>query len=102
MKRQALWRAVIVAVALGVIWPSDSQSQRPRGVTRPLTSRSSANVRAELAAVLLQSRKYDEAAREYRVLLARDPASFEYRLGLARALAWGDRPRDAERELLLL
>jgi thioredoxin-like negative regulator of GroEL len=59
-------------------------------------------VRAELAAVLLQSRKYDEAAREYRVLLARDPGNFEYRLGLARALAWGDRPRDAERELLLL
>ena len=29
-------------------------------------------VRAELAAVLLQSKKYDEAAREYRALLARD------------------------------
>lgn len=102
MRRQALCRAVIVAVTVGVIRPADAHSQRPRGVTRPLTSRSSPNVRAELAAVLLQSRKYDEAAREYRVLLARDPASYEYRLGLARALAWGDRPREAERELLLL
>jgi tetratricopeptide (TPR) repeat protein len=83
--------AVCVASPLG--------AQRRVSTTPP--SKSSANmtaVRAELAAVLLQSRKYDEAAREYRALLAHDSANFEYRLGLARALAWGDHPREAERE----
>jgi tetratricopeptide (TPR) repeat protein len=60
------------------------------------------SVRAEMASVLLQSKRYGEAAGEYRALLARDPNSFSYRLGLARALAWGGRPREAERELLVL
>jgi tetratricopeptide (TPR) repeat protein len=60
------------------------------------------SVRAELAAVLLQARRYEEAAREYRVLLARDPRNFASRLGLARALAWGKRPREAEQELRIL
>jgi tetratricopeptide (TPR) repeat protein len=59
-------------------------------------------VRAEMAAVLLQSRRYDEAAREYRLLVARNPSNTSYRLGLARALAWGKRPREAERELRIL
>ena len=59
-------------------------------------------VRAELAAVLLQSGRYDEAAREYRALLGRTPNSYEYRLGLARALAWGEHPREAEGELRAL
>ena len=61
-----------------------------------------ARVRAEFASVLLQAGRYDEAAREYRVLLARDGDRFEYRLGLARALAWGNHPREAERELSVL
>jgi predicted Zn-dependent protease len=55
-------------------------------------------VRAELAALLLQSGRYDDAAREYRALVARDTANTAYRLGLVRALAWGDHPREAERE----
>ena len=59
-------------------------------------------MRAELATVLLQSGRYEEAAREFRLLLAREPNNFEYRLGLAHALAWGDRPREAERELTQL
>jgi hypothetical protein len=59
-------------------------------------------IRAEMAAVLLQSQRYAEAASEYRVLLASDPTNTTYRLGLARALAWGDRPREAERELMAL
>ena len=59
-------------------------------------------MRAELAVVLLQSGRYTEAAREFRELLVRNPDSFEYRLGLARALAWGERPREAERELRIL
>ena len=76
-------------------------AQRPsRG--RPPATQPNATVRAELATVLLQSGRYDEAAREFRTLLARDPSSFEYRLGLARALAWGDHPRDADRELVQL
>lgn len=63
---------------------------------------STSAVRAELAAVLLQSKKYDDAVREYRGLLARDASNFDYRLGLARALAWGDKPRQAEIELRAL
>lgn len=54
------------------------------------------DVRAELAAVLLQSGRYEEAAREYRALLARDRDNRSHRLNLARALAWGNHPREAE------
>lgn len=59
-------------------------------------------VRAEMASVLLQSRRYDEAAHEYRVLLASEPRNVAHRLNLARALMWGGRPREAERELMVL
>ena len=59
-------------------------------------------VRVELAAVLLQSRRYDEAAREYGAILARQPNNFAARLGLARALAWSERFREAETELRVL
>ena len=54
------------------------------------------DARVELAAVLLDARRYTDAADEYRRLIAQDPARREYRLGLARALTWGDRPREAE------
>jgi tetratricopeptide (TPR) repeat protein len=53
-------------------------------------------VRSELAAVLLQSGRFEEAAREYRLLVAGDPRNRAYRLNLARALAWGEHPREAE------
>lgn len=59
-------------------------------------------IRAEMASVLLQSKRYDEAAREYRVLLAYSPRSYSHRLNLVRALMWGDRPREAEREVMVL
>ena len=59
-------------------------------------------IRAEMASVLLQSKRYDEAAREYRVLLAYTPRSYTHRLNLVRALMWGSRPREAERELMVL
>ena len=75
------------------------RAQQARRTNRAATSPSSAAVRAELATVLLQSGRYDEAAREFQVLLSRDPSNFDYRLRLAQALAWGDHPRDAEREL---
>ncbi|MGH7469335.1 MAG: tetratricopeptide repeat protein [Longimicrobiales bacterium] len=61
-----------------------------------------ASVRAELAGVLLQARRYDEAAREFATLVARDPGNVGYRMGLARALAWGKRPRQAEEQLRIL
>jgi tetratricopeptide (TPR) repeat protein len=76
----------------------DAQSTQA-GRRRPSGIPGASAVRAELAAVLLRSGRYAEAAREYRALLARAPESFDYRLGLARALAWGDHPREAEREL---
>jgi tetratricopeptide (TPR) repeat protein len=80
--------------------PATGQRTPARG-SSPGTP-SSAAVRAELAALLLQSKRYDEAAREYQALLSRAPANDDYRLGLARALAWGNRPREAERQLRVL
>lgn len=52
--------------------------------------------RSELAATLLAGGHYDEATSEYRELLALRPENREYRLSLARALLWGDHPRDAD------
>src|SRR5262245_49053209 len=59
-------------------------------------------IREELAQVLLQSRQYDAAAREYRALLGKQPSNRSYRLNLARALAWGERFAEAEHELRTL
>ena len=67
-----------------------------------LGAQSTTAIRAELATVLLQSKKYDEAAREYRALVTQEPSNFDYRLGLARALAWGNKPREAEVQLRAL
>lgn len=86
--------AVAVGAALALV-------AAPAGAQRGTRGTQSPSVRAELASVLLQSRRYDEAAREYRLLLRRSPRSAEYRLGLARALAWGNHPRQAETELRL-
>jgi len=99
-------RPVGRAVLLGAgsaLFASLAHAQQPRRTGRASPA-GSANtiVRAELATVLLQSGRYDEAAREFRNLLARDPANFDYRLGLARALAWGEHPRDAEHEIVQL
>ena len=77
-------------------------AQRPGRGSRAPTAAASSVVRAELATILLQSGRYDEAAREFRVLLARDPSNFDHRLGLARALAWGNHPQEAERQLAQL
>src|SRR5437764_13713325 len=99
-------RVVARAVLLGAglcMSAGLAKAQRPQAARRsPTPASNSLTVRAELAAVLLQSGRFDEAAREYRLLLARDPTNFDYRLALARALAWGDHPRDAERELVKL
>jgi hypothetical protein len=90
---------LITSLLLGVLGDVAFAQRAP--VRRAAASRAIA-IRAELAGVLLQSRKYDDAAREYRTLLALDPNNRSYRLGLARALAWGKRLRDAERELIVL
>ena len=57
------------------------------------------SVRAEYASALLAAQKYDSAAANFRGLTATDNANFGYHLGLGRALAWGNHPRDAEPEL---
>jgi tetratricopeptide (TPR) repeat protein len=83
-------RAVIVVALLAVLAPAASAQRRANDTRK---------IRAEYASVLLQSKKYDEAIVEYRRLVGADPSSFDYRLGLARALAWSNKHRDAEREL---
>jgi tetratricopeptide (TPR) repeat protein len=90
---------VVLALAL-LVQPATAQRAPARGSSTGTPS--STAVRAELAALLLHSKRYDEAAREYQALLNRAPANDEYRLGLARALAWGKRPREAERHLRVL
>lgn len=59
-------------------------------------------LRREYAQVLLNAERWDEAATEFRWLLSRSPDDVDSRLGLARALAWGNRGREAEAELLRL
>ena len=53
-------------------------------------------VRAEFAAALLRTGRYDRAAEAYRWLAESDDSDEGARLGLARALAWGGVPADAE------
>jgi tetratricopeptide (TPR) repeat protein len=91
--------ARLLLVALSLALPAAADAQRPRQAARPVAA-SRREVRAELAATLLNANRFDEAAAEYRRLLATDPGNRAYRLGLARALAWGDHPREAERELV--
>ena len=81
----------LLALALLVSVPAALSAQRRAPETR--------RIRAEYASVLLQSKRYDEAIVEYRRLVAAEPARLEYRLGLARSLAWSKRHREAEKEL---
>ena len=55
--------------------------------------------RTEYAAALLALQQYDSAAANYRILIASDSDNVDAHVGLARALAWGNHPRDAEPEL---
>ena len=93
-------RMLASLMLLLAIFCLSAEAQVQRG--RPAPSSGSSDVRTELAAVLLQSRRYAEAAREYRLVLAREPRNYNARLGLARALAWGNQPRAAEYELRVL
>jgi Flp pilus assembly protein TadD len=58
-------------------------------------------VRRELAAMLLANAQYEAAQREYRALVDASPGDRELRFGLARALAWSNQWREAERELAI-
>jgi tetratricopeptide (TPR) repeat protein len=87
MRRAALLACALLC--LNAASPVEAQRRTP-------------SVRAELAAVLLQSRRYEEAAHEYRILLQREPGNVAHRLGLARALAWGKHHREAEHQLVIL
>ena len=86
-------RAVLVVALLTLLAPAASAQRRANDTRK---------IRAEYASVLLQSKKYDEAIAEYRRLVGTDPSSFDYRLGLARALAWSNKHREAEGELARL
>ena len=83
-------RAILVIALLTLLAPAASAQRRANDTRK---------IRAEYASVLLQSKKYDEAVVEYRRLVGSDPSSFDYRLGLARALAWSNKHHEAEREL---
>ncbi|MGE5732658.1 MAG: tetratricopeptide repeat protein [Gemmatimonas sp.] len=64
-----------------------------------LALRPDTSVRAEYAAALLAAQQYDSATANFRILTAIDNESVTYHLGLGRALAWSNHPRDAEPEL---
>jgi tetratricopeptide (TPR) repeat protein len=101
MEMKGRARAVLMAAALLLpTLAADANAQR--SAARRLTSNRAMAIRAEMAGVLLQTKRYDEAAREYAILLALEPSNRAYRLGLARSLAWGERPREAEQQLLML
>lgn len=96
------FRAAHVFLVLLPLVAAPLAAQRGRASPARQTAggeRRSDAIRAEYAAVLLQSGRYREAAQEYQILLANNPRQTEYRLALARALAWGGQPREAEREL---
>lgn len=83
------------AVSLSATTAAAQRSARAR--SRPhhrVTSEEA--VRAEYAGVLLQHQRYDDAVAEYRRLVDTDSTNYLYRLGLARALAWGGHPAAAE------
>ena len=85
---------------LYALMSGDRNADAVRWYRRALELRDEPSVRAELAALLLNTTAYAQAATEYRTLISVDPKNIDYRLGLARSLAWGEKPRAAERELM--
>ena len=75
---------------------SDAAVRRYREL---LAVQPSDTARGELAAVLLDAGRYADAAAEYRQLVTLRPENRAYRLGLARALLWGEHARAAEAAL---
>ena len=74
----------------------------PEGLARYrelLMASPDSGARAEYAAALLALEQYDSAAVNYRILIAADSDDVAAHVGLARSLAWGRHPREAEPEL---
>ncbi|MGH7679191.1 MAG: tetratricopeptide repeat protein, partial [Gemmatimonadaceae bacterium] len=95
-------RAFAAALLGALLLGTSVASAQSRGAGSRTSAARNRAIRAELAEVLLQSKQYDDAAREYRALLYAEPDNRAYRLNLARALAWGRRFREAEGELRIL
>lgn len=93
MRRLALCVAVLFTATL--LDPGGAAAQQRRQ-SPPRRAARAEMIRSEYAAVLLQTKRYEEAAREYRTLIATDTSNPAYPLGLARALAWGGHPSEAE------
>ena len=95
--------SIVIALALVALdaaaLAAQTRSTPARTPARRMPASDPQAVRAEYASVLLQAKHYEEAAAEYRQLLASDPANIAHRLGLVRSLTWGGRHREAEREL---
>jgi hypothetical protein len=74
MSKLTLPSLALLALLVVALDASAQTSRRRQGSGPPLPASSS--VRAELAAVLLESGKYSDAAREYRSLLGRNPRNY--------------------------
>jgi Flp pilus assembly protein TadD len=74
----------------------------PEGLARYrelLMASPDSGARSEYAAALLALQQYDSAAANYRILIESDSNNVDAHAGLARALAWGNHPRESEPEL---
>jgi len=74
----------------------------PEGLARYrelLMASPDSGARSEYAAALLALQQYDSAAANYRILIESDSSNVDAHAGLARALAWGNHPRESEPEL---
>jgi tetratricopeptide (TPR) repeat protein len=89
---------IIVLLVASLLFGADASAAAQQAPPQPASGGARA-IRAEYASVLLRSKRYREAAAEYRKLVASDRNNVQYRLGLARALAWGEQHREAESEL---
>lgn len=96
--RRSMGRVVLAGLVSAA--PAACMPTTPLG--RPVPTAESRLARAELASLLLNSGRYREAAREFAYLLGLDRGNVRYRLGLARALAWDGRHREAEHHLRIL
>lgn len=94
--------AVFLLAVIVLASDLSGQTAGRRSGSRANPATSSSAVRAELAAVLLESGKYSDAAREYRWLVQTDARNTAHRFGLVRALAWGGSYREAEQHLRTL
>lgn len=101
MSRVRLARFIVAGLLLATTGALRAQQTAHGARARGAPNAERREVRLELATTLLNANRFSEAAVEFRALLAAEPDNHAYRLGLARALAWGDHPREAEHELVL-